>query len=94
LGLFRINGTAFFVPIHSRCAANQTDFSAPLRQPENIAAVETFAKSKIKQEARNAPLFPHRREFWLNVNNSLFLREFMNIKPDFRLRGDDDISYF
>nr|DAS55928.1 MAG TPA: hypothetical protein [Inoviridae sp.] len=46
MGLFRINGTAFFVPIHSRCAANQTDFSAPLRQPENIAAVETFAKSK------------------------------------------------
>jgi hypothetical protein len=61
LGLFRINGTAFFVPIHSRCAANQTDFSAPLRQPENIAAVENFAKSKIKQETRNAPLFPPAR---------------------------------
>lgn len=56
--------------------------------------MENFAKSKIKQEARNAQLFPHRRELWLNVNNSLFLREFMNIKPDFRLRGDDDISYF
>ena len=52
---------------------------------------ETFAKSKTQQEIVNAPSFPRRRESWLNLHNDLFLRSFLNIKQDSRLRGNDGI---
>ena len=60
----------------------------PNRQPE------TFAKPKNAQETVNSPSFPRRRESWLSLCNKLFLRRFLNIKQDSRLRGNDGIFYF
>ena len=60
----------------------------PNRQPE------TFAKPKNAQETVNSPSFPRKRESWLSLCNELFLRKFLNIKQDSRLRGNDGISYF
>ncbi|MDO4657333.1 hypothetical protein [Kingella sp. (in: b-proteobacteria)] len=57
-----------------------------IRQPE------TFAKPKTQQEIVNAPSFPRRQKSWLNLRNGLFLRRFLNIKQDSRLRGNDGIS--
>ncbi|MDO4657768.1 hypothetical protein [Kingella sp. (in: b-proteobacteria)] len=53
---------------------------------------EIFAKPKTQQEIVNSPSFPRRWESWLNLHNGLFLRNFLNIKQDSRLRGNDDIS--
>ena len=55
---------------------------------------ETFAKPKTQQEIVNSPSFPRRRESWLSLCNKLFLRRFLNIKQDSRLRGNDGIFYF
>ena len=54
-----------------------------IRQPE------TFAKPKNAQETVNSPSFPRKWESWLSLCNELFLRKFLNIKQDFRLRGND-----
>ncbi len=51
-----------------------------------------FAKPKTKQKMVNSPSFPRRRESWLILCNKLFLRNFLNIKQDSRLRGNDGIS--
>ena len=51
-----------------------------------------FAKPKTKQEMVNSPSFPRRRESWLILCNELFLRNFLNIKQDSSLRGNDGIS--
>ena len=40
----------------------------------------------------NSPSFPRRQESWLILCNDLFLRNFLNIKQDSRLRGNDGIS--
>ena len=59
---------------------------------QRVAHPTRFAKPKIKQEMVNSPLFPRRRESWLSLCNELFLRKFLNIKQDSRLRGNDGTS--
>ncbi|MDO4657468.1 hypothetical protein [Kingella sp. (in: b-proteobacteria)] len=60
--------------------------------PSLFRQPETIAKPKTQQEIVNSPSFPRRQESWLNLRNKLFLRKFLNIKQDSRLRGNDGIS--
>ena len=75
-------------------SAGRRGMGSSIKQLWSVRQPETFAKPKTPQEIVNSPSFPRRRESWLSLCNELFLRNFLNIKQDSRLRGNDGISYF